>query len=211
MTDALLEFARLGVATVYEAAGRVGLIDVPLHRLVPASRVAGIARTVSCAQGDNLMVHAVMALAQPHDILVLTMPEAAPVALVGDLLATQARARGVAGMLIDAAVRDADELSAMTDLPIWARYLRASGATRTQTSALEAAVTIGGTLIRQGDLIVMDGDGAVAVANDRIQTVLEAARQRGAREARLRAQFAAGTLSVDLYGLRDQLREHLPR
>src|SRR5690242_17252131 len=111
------EFARLGVATTYEASGREGLVDIPLHQIVPGSRVAGPARTVLCGQGDNLMMHAVLATVQPGDVVVLTMPEPAPVALVGDLLATQARAQKIAGLLIDASVRDVEELRAL-GLPI---------------------------------------------------------------------------------------------
>ena len=121
------ELARLGVATVYEAAGREGLVDLDLHRIVPGSRAAGPARPVRCGQGDNLMVHAAMAHAQPGDVLVLTMPEPAPVALVGDLLATQAKARGVAALLVDGAVRDVEELAEL-GLPIWARWIRVRGA-----------------------------------------------------------------------------------
>src|SRR6266576_6186341 len=99
-------FARYGVATVYEAAGRTGLVDVPLTQIVPGSRVAGPARTVRCGQGDNLMVHAVLEQVQPGEILILTMPEPEPVALIGELLATQALVRQVAGILVDASVRD---------------------------------------------------------------------------------------------------------
>ena len=85
MTDNLIgELARLGVATVYEAGGRTGLIDLDLHQIVPGTRVAGPACTVRCGQDDNLMAHAVMAAAQPGDVLVLTMPEPTPVALVGE-------------------------------------------------------------------------------------------------------------------------------
>src|SRR6266700_2710369 len=83
------ELARHGVATVYEAAGRTGLIDIPLVQLIAGSRVAGWARTVRCGQGDNLMVHAVMEQVQPGEILILTMPEPEPVALIGELLATR--------------------------------------------------------------------------------------------------------------------------
>jgi Aldolase/RraA len=107
------ELARYGVATVYEAAGRTGLIDIPLLQLIPGSRVAGRARTVRCGQGDNLMVHAVMEQVQPGEILILTMPEPEPVALIGELLATQALARQVAGILVDASVRDTEELQAL--------------------------------------------------------------------------------------------------
>ncbi|HEU4971056.1 MAG TPA: 4-carboxy-4-hydroxy-2-oxoadipate aldolase/oxaloacetate decarboxylase, partial [Gaiellaceae bacterium] len=100
------ELARLGVATVHEAQGKTGLVDLPLVQVVPGSRVAGPARTALCGNGDNLMVHAAVAHAGPGDVLVLTMPDPTPVAVVGDLLATQALDQGVAAMLVDAAVRD---------------------------------------------------------------------------------------------------------
>jgi 4-hydroxy-4-methyl-2-oxoglutarate aldolase len=80
------ELARLGSATVYEAAGREGVVDAPLHRIVPGSRAAGRARTVLCGQDDNLMVHAAMARVEPGDVLVLAMPEPAPVALIWEVL-----------------------------------------------------------------------------------------------------------------------------
>src|SRR3954469_18017407 len=123
------ELARLGTATVYEAAGREGLLDLDLVRVAPESAAAGPARPVMCGQGDNLMVHAAMAHARPGDVLVLTMPDPEPVALVGDLLATQAHVAGVAAILIDGAVRDLDELVAL-ELPIWTRWLRVRGATK---------------------------------------------------------------------------------
>src|SRR5579863_6554316 len=127
--EQLSELARLGSATVYEAGGRGGYIDADLHQAVPGSRAAGPARTVVCAQDDNLMVHAVMAEVQPGEVIVLTMPEPRPVALVGDLLATQAQAHGAAGMLIDGSVRDVEALAEL-DLPIWARWIRVKGATK---------------------------------------------------------------------------------
>ena len=93
--------ARLGVATVHEAAGRTGIVDLQLIQIVPGSRVAGPARIALCAPGDNTMVHAAVAHASPGDVLVLTSAEPAPVALIGELLATQAQAQGVAGILVD--------------------------------------------------------------------------------------------------------------
>ena len=110
MTETFAELARLGTATVHEATGRAPVVDLPLIRIVPDSRAAGPARTVRCGQDDNLMVHAAVAEALPGEVLVLTMPKPAPVALVGELLATQALGRGVAAILVDAAVRDVDEL-----------------------------------------------------------------------------------------------------
>jgi 4-hydroxy-4-methyl-2-oxoglutarate aldolase len=209
MTDNLIgELARLGVATIYEAGRRTGLIDLDLRQVVPGSRVAGPARTVRCGQDDNLMVHAVMAVAQPGDVLVLTMPEPTPVALVGELLATQALARGVAAILIDAAVRDVEELRAL-GLPIWARWVRVRGATKTIPGELQAPIVVGGATIRPGDVIVLDADGTVVVAAERAEAVLEASLDREARETVLRAEFAAGQLSIDVYNLRDAVRAQL--
>src|SRR4051812_7053976 len=161
------QFADYGVATVYEAAGRVGLIDMPLIQLIPGSRVAGPARTVRCGQGDNLMVHAVLDVVQPGDVLVLTMPRPEPVALVGDLLATQAKVRGAAALLVDAAVRDVEELAAL-GLPVWARYVSIRGAEKRFVGAIDEPVAVGSATIAPGDVVVLDADGAAVVARDRL-------------------------------------------
>jgi 4-hydroxy-4-methyl-2-oxoglutarate aldolase len=195
------DLAPLGTATVYEASGREGLIDVDLHQLIPASRAAGPALTVRCGQGDNLMVHAAMASAQPGDVLVLTMPDPQPVALIGELLATQARGRGVAAILVDAAVRDVEDLREL-GLPVWARWIRVRGATKTDVGTVGEPVEIGGQTIRPGDSVVLDADGAVVVRAERVDEVLAAARERQDYERAKRAQLEAGALSYDLDGLR---------
>jgi 4-hydroxy-4-methyl-2-oxoglutarate aldolase len=194
-------FARYGVATVYEAAGRSGLIDIPLTQIVPGSRAAGPARTVRCGQDDNLMMHAVLDTVQPGEVLVLTMPEPKPIALVGDLLATQAKVHQVAALLIDASVRDTEELQAL-GLPIWARWIRVRGATKTKVGAINETVVVGGTTIAPGDVVVLDADGAVVVPKQQASHVLEAAQARMQREADLREKLQAGALSYDLHGLR---------
>ena len=196
--------SELAVATVYEAAGREGLIDLALHRIVPGSRAAGPARPVMCGQGDNLMVHAAMAQARRGDVLVLTMPDPAPVALVGDLLATQAQAQGVAAILVDGAVRDVEELAEM-GLPIWARWIRVRGATKDILGTIDEPVTVGGARISAGDLVVLDGDGAAVVAAARVVDVLAAAREREERETVKRAKLQAGELSYDLDNLRERV------
>lgn len=198
------ELARLGSATVYEAGGRGGYVDLDLHQIVPGSRVAGPARTVRCGQGDNLMVHAAMAAVAPGDVLVLTMPEPAPVALVGDLLATQAQVHGAAGLLVDASVRDVDELREM-GLPIWARWIRVRGATKDAVGAIDVTVVVGGATINPGDAVVLDADGVAVVEAARVEDVLAAAQERERREAVKRAKLQAGALSYDLDGLRERV------
>jgi 4-hydroxy-4-methyl-2-oxoglutarate aldolase len=195
------QFAEYGVATVYEAAGRAGLIDVPLIQLIPGSRVAGPARTVRCGQADNLMVHAVLDQVQPGEVLVLTMPEPEPVALVGELLATQALVHQVAAILVDGAVRDSEELRSL-GLPIWARWIRVRGANKNVVGTINEPVVVGGSTIAPGDIVVLDADGAVVVAKQQVAQVLKAAQERQEREATLRKKLEAGALSYDLHGLR---------
>ena len=202
MTDSFAELARLGTATVHEAAGRAPVVDLPLIQIVSGSRAAGPARTVRCGQDDNLMVHAAVAEALPGEVLVVTMPEPAPVALVGELLATQALGRGVAAILVNAAVRDVDELREL-GLPIWARHVRVAGAGKQARGAIGEPVEVGGATIQQGDVVVLDADGAVVVERERLEEVLAAARERADRERVKRAKLEAGELSYDLDGLRE--------
>jgi 4-hydroxy-4-methyl-2-oxoglutarate aldolase len=147
------------------------------------------------------MVHAVLDQVQPGEVLVLTMPEPEPFALIGELLATQALARKVAGILVDAAVRDAEELQAL-GLPIWARWIRVRGATKTSVGTINVPVTVGGTTIAPGDLVLLDADGAVALSATGARAALEAARARARHEAALRPQLQGGALTYDLSGLR---------
>ena len=198
------ELADLGSATVYEAGGRGRYVDADLIQLLPGTSVAGPARTVLCGQDDNLMVHAAMAAVQPGEVLVLTMPEPRPVALVGDLLATQAKAHGAAAVLVDAAVRDVDELAEL-GLPVWAHWVRIKGAGKDVVGSIGDPVTVGGATINQGDILILDADGVAIVEPERVDDVLEASRDREKRERIKRLKLQAGELSYDLDGLRDKV------
>jgi 4-hydroxy-4-methyl-2-oxoglutarate aldolase len=196
------------VATVYEASGREGLIDIPLIQIIPNSRVAGPARTALCGQDDNLMVHAVIEQIQPGEVLVLSMPEPAPVVLIGELLATQVKVKGAAGILVDASVRDVSELVEL-GLPIWSHFIRVRGATKTKIGELNTIVTVGGTQISSGDIVVLDADGGVCIKRERADEVLNASEERLIKEANLRKKLLAGEISYDLHGLRDYVERNI--
>jgi 4-hydroxy-4-methyl-2-oxoglutarate aldolase len=193
--------ASYGVSTMFEAAGKTGLIDLDLIAHLPAAKVAGRARTVRCGQDDNLMVPAAIARAERGDVLVMCMPESRPVSLLGELLATQCLARGVAGVLVDAAIRDAEAIREL-GLPVWSRYVRARSASKKIVGELDGRIDLGGTSIAFGDLIVLDGDGALAVPAARAAEVVRSAGERDAAEAVKRERYRNGELSYDLDGLR---------
>jgi 4-hydroxy-4-methyl-2-oxoglutarate aldolase len=123
------------------------------------------------------------------------------VALVGDLLATQAKVHGAAAILVDASVRDVEELAEL-GLPIWARYVRVRGADKATVGALDVAVEVGGATIRPGDVVVLDADGAAVVEHERVDEVLEASLAREEAERVKRAKLQDGALSYELDGLR---------
>jgi 4-hydroxy-4-methyl-2-oxoglutarate aldolase len=193
--------AAYGVSTMFEAAGRTGLVDLDLIAHIPAAKVAGRARTVLCGQDDNLMVPAAIARAERGDVLVMRMPQSRPISLLGELLATQCLARGVVGVLVDAAIRDVLAIREL-GLPVWSRYVRARSASKKVVGELDAPLEFGGTTIAFGDLIVLDGDGALAVPAGRAAEVVVLAAQREAAEVLKRERYRKGELSYDLDGLR---------
>jgi 4-hydroxy-4-methyl-2-oxoglutarate aldolase len=189
-------FAELGVATVYEAAGRVGLVGGTLLRVIDGSRAAGPARTALCGPNDNLAVHRLLATIEPGEVVVLATVGPCDAALVGEILALQAQVRGAAGVLVDGAIRDADELVAL-GLPVWARTVCAAGALKDEQGEIDVPVEVGGVTIEPGDIVVLDGDGAVVVARERADDVLGAAEGRARAELELMARLRAGEVTLD--------------
>lgn len=200
----IVRLSELGTATIYEASGRQGLIDLPLVQIQPGSKVAGPARTVLCGQDDNLMVHLLVEHIEPGDVVVVAMPEARPVALIGELLAIQIKRRGAAAILVDAAIRDLEELVRL-GIPIWTHFIRVKGATKDKFGTFNDVVTVGGTEIHPGDMIVLDADGAVCIDQNSAQQVLLESLHRYTREVSLRDRLSKGELSYDIHGLRDRV------
>jgi len=195
------EAADYGVSTMFEAAGRTGLVDLALIAHLPEAKIAGRARTVLCGQDDNLMVPAAIAQVRPGEILVMRMPESRPVSLLGELLALQCVFRGVAGVLVDAAIRDVIAIRKL-GLPVWSRYVRARSCSKAIVGKLDVPLEFGGTTIASGDLVVLDGDGVLAVPAARAAEVVAVAAKREAAEVDKRERYRSGQLSYDLDGLR---------
>ncbi|MFG1942988.1 4-carboxy-4-hydroxy-2-oxoadipate aldolase/oxaloacetate decarboxylase [Nonomuraea sp. NPDC048826] len=193
-----------GVATAHEAAGRIGLADPAIRPRQDGAAIAGSAVTVSSHPGDNLMIHAAVEMCQEGDILVVTTTSPSTDGMFGDLLATSLRARGVAGLVTDAGVRDIATLRAM-GFPVWARAVSAQGTVKASPGSVNVPVVCGGQVVRAGDVIIADDDGVMCVPRATAPDVLAASRARVAGEADKRAKLESGVLGVDMYGLRDLL------
>ncbi|HYL84321.1 MAG TPA: 4-carboxy-4-hydroxy-2-oxoadipate aldolase/oxaloacetate decarboxylase [Candidatus Angelobacter sp.] len=204
--EIVLALGELGVSTVHEAQGRAGLARPYLRPIYPDARVAGPAITISSHPGDNLMIHASIELCRPGDVLVVTTTSESTDGMFGELLAVSCRAHGVAGLVIDAGVRDVPALAAMR-FPVWAKAISAQGTVKSAPGSVNIPVVCAGAIVNPGDVIVADADGVVVVPRLHAAEVAEQGKLRAAKEAVTRERLRSGELGLDFYGLRPKLAD----
>ncbi|HEX4273999.1 MAG TPA: 4-carboxy-4-hydroxy-2-oxoadipate aldolase/oxaloacetate decarboxylase [Bryobacteraceae bacterium] len=196
----------LGVATVHEAQGRTGLMKPYMRPIYASAKIGAPAVTVSCQPGDNLMIHAAVEVCQPGDVLVVTTTAESTDGMFGELLASSLRARGVAGLIIDAGVRDVADLTAM-EFPVWSKAVSAQGTVKATAGWVNIPVVCAGAIVNPGDVIVADVDGVVVVPYADAAEVAKLSDQRRIKEEKNRQRLKAGDLGLDMYGLRAKLVE----
>jgi regulator of RNase E activity RraA len=152
-------------------------------------RLAGCALTVTTRPGDNLFIHKALDLARPGDVLVVDGGGELVNALVGDLLATYARTRGVVGFVVDGAIRD---LAGFRDFPVWARGVSHRGPWKDGPGEVGAPVSVAGLVVLPGDLVLADEDGVLAVRREGAVALLARARARAADEDLQRRAITEG-------------------
>jgi 4-hydroxy-4-methyl-2-oxoglutarate aldolase len=191
--DILRDFERVPAGVVRQAAefqpailadvaGRRGALHGRIQPLRPRMKLAGPAFTVEVRPGDNLMIHAAMSLARPGDVLVIDGKGDLTSALMGTIMMTACRRLGIAGVVVDGAVRDTLEIDEM-DFPVFAAGSNPNGPTKNCAGRIGHPVTVGGVTVRAGDFVIGDADGVVVVEREKIEALLPAAAKKVADEA----------------------------
>ncbi|AZG09962.1 RraA family protein [Pigmentiphaga sp. H8] len=173
----------------------------PLHR---GGAMIGPAVTVRLPPGDNLMVYKAIAAARPGDVLAVDAGGMLEQAIVGEIMTSWARQRGLAGIIIHGAVRDIDCI-AESEFPVYACGYTHRGPYKDGPGELNIAISLDGMVVEPGDLLVGDRNGVIAIPRRQLEEVADAARAIQQREERLVAQIADG--AYDSAWIDEALRE----
>lgn len=210
-TDIIKNFARVPAdivasaaafqpAILADVAGRRGALHGRIRPLHPSMKLAGTALTVEVRPGDNLMIHAAIALAQPGDVLIIDGKGDLSAALMGTIMMTACQQIGLAGVIIDGAVRDSLEIVEM-GYPVFAAGTNPNGPTKNVAGRIGHPVSVGGVTVHAGDFVIGDNDGVVVVAREKIAGLLPAADKKVRDEAaRIEAIKAGDTAAKWLAG-----------
>jgi RraA family protein len=189
--DVVRRAAEFASSILADVAGRRGALHGRIAPLAPTMRFAGPALTVEVRPGDNLMIHAALAIAQPGDVIVVDGKGDLTSALMGEIMCQQAARIGVAAVVIDGAVRDAEAIRAL-GLPMYACGLNPNGPTKLVPGRLNHPISIGGVTIEPGDLVVGDGDGVTVIERAKAASLLPLAEEKVAAETKRIADIRSG-------------------
>jgi regulator of RNase E activity RraA len=175
--------AEFQAAILADVAGRRGTLNGRIRALSPRMRVAGPAFTVEVRPGDNLMIHAAMTMARPGDVLVVDGKGDATCALMGAIMINACKQLGIAGVILDAAARDSEELIEM-NFPVFSVGTNPNGPTKFIPGRINWPVSVGGIAISPGDLVVGDADGVVVIEREKAASMLPLAQKKLDEETR---------------------------
>jgi regulator of RNase E activity RraA len=182
-------------AILSDVNGRRGAMHGRIKALYPSMKLAGPAFTVEVRPGDNLMIHAALALAKPGDVLVIDGKADQTCALMGTIMMHAARQRGLAGVVMDAAVRDALDLEEM-DFPVFSVGTNPNGPTKEIGGRIGHPISCGGVTVNPGDFITADADGVMCVEREKLESILGKAAEKVDSEARRIAGIKEGKVSA---------------
>lgn len=204
-TEAELALAKsVTPATIHEAQDRIGALDPTIKPVKPGLTVCGPAFTVRCTPGDNMMLIAAIGTAKPGDVLVVSAGGLREQGGFGEVLATACMSRGIAGMIIDASVRDGAAIREM-GFPVFSTGLAMLGTVKETVGFINHPIVLGGIAINPGDIVSGDDDGVVHLKREDITRVCEAGLAREEKEEGIMKTLREGGDILELSGMRKRL------
>jgi RraA family protein len=189
-------FGAYGAADVSDMMNRLYTMNTAIKPVTPRElRLIGRACTVKVFPGDNLMVHKSLDLANPGDVLVIDASSSMMTAVIGDLVSTKARHRGIAGVVVDGLVRDLDGILALGDFPVFARGTTPLGPLHRGPGEVNYPVSVGGIVVNPGDVVIGDADGVVVVPQESAESLLQRLEARAPGAAEYQSAVARGDFS----------------
>jgi len=186
------ELARMVTAHLSDSMERLYAGGANLRPMHKEGTLAGSAFTVRTAPGDNLLVHKALDMAKPGDVIVVDAGGFTGNAIIGELMATHAKQRGIAGIVIWGAIRDSAEIGA-ANFPVYAVGVTHRGPYRNGPGEINVPVIMGDMCVRPGDILIGDADGLVAIGQEEAERVLSSAKAILAKETAAIKMFLAGT------------------
>jgi RraA family protein len=194
--EALVQaFRGLPVANVSDCMSRLSAAGPRLRPMHRRGYLAGPALTVRCRPGDNLLIHKALTMARPGDVIVVDAGGDLTNALFGEIMVATAVALGVAGVVLNGAMRDSEEIGA-GEFPLYAAGVTHRGPYKDGPGEINLPIAIDGMVIHPGDLMLGDADGLLCVPFDEAQALLAATHKKMAAEKQMLADIAAGTLDT---------------
>ena len=193
--DLVQQAAGFQAAILADVAGRRGALHGRIRPLRPRMKLAGPAFTVDVRPGDNLMIHAAIALARPGDVLVIDGKGDQTSALMGTIMMTACQQRGIAGVVVDGAVRDSLEIDEM-DFPVFAVGTNPNGPTKNIGGRIGHPVSCGGVTVNAGDFVLADADGVVVIEREKLASLIPVAHKKVDDETKRIAQIQQGNTSA---------------
>ncbi len=166
-------FKGMAVANIDDCMSRTAAMNCRI-RPMNKGRLAGTAFTIKVPEGDNLMFHAAMDMAEPGDVFVIDAGGSKNRSIFGELMVTYCRARGIAGIVVDGSIRDSEAIGEMTDFPVYAAGVTPNGPYKNGPGEINTPVAVGGIVVRPGDIIIGDADGVIVIYPEDAETVLAA-------------------------------------
>lgn len=207
--DYVQKFLRIPVANISDCMSRISAGGARLRPMHDGTPLAGPALTVRTRPGDNLLVHKALELARPGDVIVVDAGGDLTNAIIGEIMTTYAQKRGLAGIVINGAIRDCSAIR-RGSFPVYAAGVTHRGPYKDGPGEINGVISLDGMTISPGDLVLGDDDGLLSLPIDQVAELYEAASAKHVLEEQMLAQIAGGTLDTSWIDARLKAQGYVP-